>query len=516
MQIKILVTSDVHGYIYPTTYLKRHENRDIGFAKCASVIENVRNESSSDDLTLVIDNGDFIQGSALVDFLVSKNNYQVKKLVETENIIAYDAAVLGNHEFNYGRKYQEKINSHRKHPVLCANILDENDKPYMGKAYEIFEKNGVKVAILGLTTQYIPHWEPQENIRGLKFKSAVQIAKEYVPKLKKLADIVIIAYHGGFATDENGIAIEELTGENEGYELSKIVGIDALITGHQHRKIATFYNGIPVVQPGYAGAQVGLIELEFENNIVTNKSAKLLSMKDIKPNNSVANFLEIDNRDTEDWLDKPVGFLDEGFELTDVAAARLKGHPYVDLMNYFVRMATGAQIVASSLFNNQQPGFAREVTMRDIKANYPFANTFAVLEITGRDLLAALEQTATYWREEKGKVVAAVKNGRQVVPDFNYDIYGGIDYTIDVSQPEGSRITKLCYQGHKILPSEILKIGLSKYRAMGGGDYRMFDTSKIIKESKLEISEIIIQSLAQNERIAPKKLQKNEYSVICK
>ncbi|MFT8825160.1 MAG: bifunctional metallophosphatase/5'-nucleotidase [Liquorilactobacillus mali] len=514
MQIKILVTSDIHGYMYPTTYLKRHENQDIGFAKCASVIENVRKNSASEDLVLVIDNGDYIQGSALVDFLFHKGNYQVKELVQAENIIKYDAAILGNHEFNYGRKYQEKINSYRKHPILCANILDDDSKPYMGKAYEIFEEKGVRVAILGLTTQYIPHWETQENIHGLYFKSAVQTAKEYIPRLRKIADIVIVAYHGGFEADENGIATEELTGENEAYELSKIAGIDALITGHQHRKIATFYNDIPVIQPGYAGEVVGAIELEYRDSVITKKTAKLLSTRGIDPNNTVINLLESDNKDTEEWLDKSVGVLDKGFKLTDVASARLHGHPFIDLMNYFVREATGVDIVASSIFNNQQPGFAQMVTMRDIKANYPFSNTFAVLEVTGKDLLAALEQTAMYWGEEEGRIVVATKNGRQRIPDFNYDIYGGIDYTINVSQPQGKRITNLCYQGHKIVPEDTLKIGLSKYRAMGGGDYQMFDASKIISESEFEVSEVIVQVLTQNKKISPKNLPKNDYNVL--
>ena len=153
-----------------------------------------------------------------------------------------------------------------QYPILSANILNEEQQPAFGNPYVILEKEGIKVAVLGLTTQYIPHWEHPENYTGLQFLSAYETAKKYVPELRKEADIVVVSYHGGFEKDlDSGEETEIQTGENEGYKiLTEVKGIDILLTGHQHRVIAQTKNGVATVMPGHKGAYLGKVTVELE------------------------------------------------------------------------------------------------------------------------------------------------------------------------------------------------------------------------------------------------------------
>ena len=166
MKFDILVTSDVHGYIFPTDYMS-DENKDLGMLKLASLIEKQRWENEN---TIYIDLGDYIQGSLLASYLYEKNNPTY--LIDILNDLDLDLQVLGNHGFNFGKAYLKKAINRAKYPIISANIIDKKTKKPMQKPYKILEIKGIKIAILGLTTQYIKNWELQENISDWDFLSA--------------------------------------------------------------------------------------------------------------------------------------------------------------------------------------------------------------------------------------------------------------------------------------------------------------------------------------------------------
>lgn len=320
MKITLLATSDVHGYIYPTNYATDQE-QPYGYAKIASRIKQIR-ETSPDPL-YVIDNGDFIQGSPFSYYLAKQQDHHVSELTNVLNEMDVDASILGNHEFNYGLSYLEQAIASYYHPVLSANILTSKGDPYFGQPYVMIEKQGIKVAILGLTTQYIPHWEQPETIKDLQFVSAVEAAKQYVPKLRELADVVVVAYHGGFEKDlETGEPTEALTGENEGFQLlQEVTGMDALITGHQHRVIATKVNGVPIIQPGYRGEFLGKIELSLERTVngyrVSDGKAELISLVTDEADEDILSLVQKTENELQTWLDQPVGEVQGDMKITD-------------------------------------------------------------------------------------------------------------------------------------------------------------------------------------------------------
>lgn len=497
MKLTFFETSDIHGYISPTNYAGG-QDLAIGAAKVATKLNELRAEAEGPVIT--IENGDFIQGSPL-SYYVAKNQQWLTDFTNVINAMSYDVQVLGNHEFNYGLDYLKKAIASYQAPVLAANILNAEGQPYFGKGYTIIEKEGIRIAVLGLVTQYIPHWEQPAFIQGMHFESAVATAKKLIPELRELADLVIVSYHGGFERSlEDGQATEQLTGENEGYQLlHEVTGIDALFTGHQHREIATVIHGVPVVQPGYRGSHIGAIELTIEKEtgavVVTAASATLHSVTDVEPDPQILSTIAALETELESWLDQPLGRVNGSMEIQDPMLARLVEHPYIEFINQVQLSASGAEISGTALFNNEGKGFNETITMRDIITNYIYPNTLAVVKINGAELREALEQTAGYLAVEKDQIVfnpAFIKPKPQY---YNYDMYEGIDYTIDVSQPIGQRITRLLFQNQAIKPDQVFEVVINQYRAVGGGNYAMFSAEKIVREIQIDMTELIADYL---------------------
>ncbi|GAA0351435.1 bifunctional metallophosphatase/5'-nucleotidase [Alkalibacterium iburiense] len=495
MKLTIFETSDVHGYLFPTDYQSRKQEAEFGLFKLATLLKEERKKAEGP--TLTIENGDFIQGSPYSYYIV-KEKQNAKTLIEALNLLEVDAGVIGNHEFNYGVDYLNTAISSAQYPVLCANILNTSGEPAWDTPYKIVEKEGIKIGLLGLTTPYIPNWEHPENIEGLSFQSAVEAAKKYVPILKEKADVIIVSYHGGFERDlKTGEETEVLTGENEGYALLKEVdGIDVLLSGHQHRLIAEVVDKTAVVMPGEKGTYLGKVTLDIqkENDQVEilSMTPELLSVEGVEPDKEMLEtFLSV-NDEVEEWLDQPIGEVYGDLEIKDVEKARRVEHPYVEFIQRVQMHFTDCDISGTALFNNSARGFDSVVTMRDIVLNYIYPNTLAVMKVSGKDLKEALERSATYFKiNNRGDIDINPEFLNPKPQMYNYDMYEGIDYTIDVSQPEYERVIEFKYKGKDIQPDDTLEIVINQYRAVGGGNYHMFDASKIIREVTIPMTELI-------------------------
>ena len=493
--LTIFETSDVHGYLFPTDYQSRKQEAEYGLFKLAALLEKERAQLNGPSLT--IENGDVIQGSPFTHYIV-KQKKEATIVMDALNKCQFDAGVIGNHEFNYGLDYLNSAVKAADFPILSANILNEQHEPAFGDAYTIFERDGLKIAVLGLTTPYIPNWEHPENYEGLSFQSAIECAKEYVPFLKEQADVVVVSYHGGFEKDlKTGKETEIQTGENEGYALlHEVEGIDVLLTGHQHRVIAEKVNGTAVVMPGDKGTYIGKATLEFEEvngkYKLSNAHPEVLSTETIPVQQELVEEFSSVNNEVEDWLDQPIGKVKGDMTIQDAEDARRLEHPYVEFVHRVQMYYTDCDISGTALFNNQVKGFTSEVTMRDVVLNYIYPNTLAVLKISGEDLKAALERSASYFElNEEGEIIVNPEFMDPKPQMYNYDMYEGIEYTIDVAQSQGERITELLYKGEPINNTDSLEVVINQYRAVGGGDYHMFDASKIVREVTIPMNELI-------------------------
>ncbi|WP_318764843.1 bifunctional metallophosphatase/5'-nucleotidase [Lactiplantibacillus carotarum] len=501
MQIKLISTSDVHGYLAPTDYSRRDHVAPFSLSRAATLIEQLTQQDDDQVWPIVIENGDYVQGSPLTYFIARRHLEAAPLYSRLANHNHVVAGVFGNHEFNYGLDYLDLCESSRHYPMLAANIHDDFKRPLFSQPYTILERAGVKVAILGLTTQFVGHWEQPKNIAGLHFEDVVDAAKRWVPKLRALADVVVVAYHGGLERDPKTDApTERLNGENRGSALlAEVPGIDALITGHQHRKLAVTVHGVPVTQPGMKGANVGLITLELDaKRQVTHRAPSVLSVKDAQPSGALMTLVSPINDQMEDWLDTPLGQINGDMLVHNHLEARLHNHPYINFINQVEMAATGTDIAATALFNDDVPGLKQHVTMREVMNSYVYPNKLAVETITGDDLKRALERCASYFLLKNGRVIVNPEFLKPKLRHYVYDVYSGIDYTFDLTRPIGERVIKLEYHGAPVTPEQPLTVTLNHYRAGGGGNYPMYGTAKIDHQLPTDMTVLIADYFAKH------------------
>ena len=499
MKLTILATSDTHGFIPPTNFVDPQENKPYGLEKASSVISQYKADHP-DEIVVTVDNGDFLEGSPLSYFTAKRADEQQRQAYnEAYNQVNYDIGTIGNHEFDYGLDYLYNAMEQSDRQFLCANIVNNDQKPLIGEPYQIIQRSGLKIGVLGLTTTSARKWKNINQLNDFHLLSAVQTAQQYVPYLQKHADVVVVVYHGGFERDASGTWTDITPGENEGYALlEQVPGIDALITGHQHRKLSGELFGVPFIQPGYRGEFVGKITLGLESDspIVVENSAELLPCTNVEVDQKVDSTIQPLKHTLERWLDQPLAHIVGDLTFADPNAARKSETAFIEFIQR-VQMATmQTDISATALYNNEAHGFENPITMRNIITNYVYPNSLAVVRVSGEDLRAALEVSAQYFSiDEHDEIIV---NPRFRFPKhrfYNYDMYEGIDYTLNIANPVGQRVTKLRYHGKELRADQQLEIALNQYRATGGGHYPMFDESKIIRRNSTIMSQLIFEYL---------------------
>ncbi|TYS15767.1 bifunctional metallophosphatase/5'-nucleotidase [Rossellomorea vietnamensis] len=496
--LTILETSDIHGNIFPVNY-GTNEIQPLGLGKAAAIIKKY---GSKNDHVLTIDNGDIIQGTPLTYHYVKYRGSEPNPMIEVLNHLQYDAAVIGNHEFNYGLPIMQGAAEQSSFPWLSANILDKSTgRPYFGTPYILKEfGSGLKAAVLGVTTHYIPNWENPEHIPNLDFADAFETAKHWVTHIreKENPEVLIVSYHGGFENDpHSGKPTESHTSENQGYRMcTEIDGIDVLLTGHQHRQLAGTINNVLILQPGFNGEYVGKADIIFEKSEgrwhIVEKKSELLPAGSEEEDEEVLQLVNKYEISTQEWLDQPIGFIEGDMTIKDPLQARMVEHPLVEFINNVQMDALGVQISNTALFNNSARGLPSTVTMRDIVSNYVYPNTLTAIEISGKDMKDALERSASYFLVgANGEVIVNPAFSVPKPQHYNYDMWEGIEYTINISNEIGKRIEGLQYNGKPVEMNEKYEVVMNNYRAGGGGEYPMFKNRPITKSSQIDMAEML-------------------------
>ncbi|WP_284141743.1 bifunctional UDP-sugar hydrolase/5'-nucleotidase [Virgibacillus sp. LDC-1] len=513
--LHILYTSDIHGNAMPIIY-GTNEEADLGLVKYATV---AKHKKAHYENVLLLDNGDLIQGTPLMTHYVKAQADKENPMIGIMNQIGIDAAVIGNHEFNFGRQILEDAVQQSSFPWLAANILDQKTgQPYFGTPYKIKRfPNDLTVAIIGVTTHYIPNWEKPVHIAGIQFADAKATLQKWVDHihLVEKPDLVIASYHGGIERDLiSGEPTEQLTGENQGYAMAaEIQGIDVLLTGHQHRVFTGMINDCLVIQPGNNGKMYGEITITFDQSEkgwkILKKEAEVVSLKGVESDRESLHYMEQIEVSTQQWLDQPIGQIDGNMEIDDPFQARVAKHPFIEFIQHVQMDAAGVDISVTSLLNNDAKGFPSVVTMRDIVSNYIYPNTFAVLELTGEDICAALEKSASYFiLDQQGNIGVNPSYESPKPQHYNYDMWEGIEYTINVAKPIGKRIEQVTYHGEPLNKEKTYQVVLNNYRASGGGDFDMFKEKPIIKEIQQDAVELI-QAYFEKHPIVPATITPN-------
>ncbi|HFI0464164.1 TPA: bifunctional UDP-sugar hydrolase/5'-nucleotidase [Streptococcus suis] len=492
-QLSIFVTSDSHGH-----WLGRLGNEQHGLLNTASALDSLRQDLDHPYIT--IDLGDFIQGSSFATYLA-----QVKEdgsaLARAMNALNYDYQLIGNHEFNFGQAYRDHILKQVAAQVLVSNIVDDAGQVFMGKPYDIIEKEGIRIGIIGLTTHYIPHWELPKHYQGLRFLDAYQTAKHYVEQLRPQVDVLILAYHGGYEADlTSGQLLEADTGENQGERILRTIpGIDVFLTGHQHRHINQTYQDTWTLQPGHGGEFVGQVTLTLDQDQrVIDKQGWLHTVDTYPASDKIAKVLEPDLSQGKAWLETVLGQAPLKQTTDDIFQARVQGHPFVELLNQVQLKVTGAEFSGLALVNEYFKDFKGAITNEILLKAYPYYNLIATVQMTGQEIYDVMNFNLQYLSlDDGGQLIVTPSYVSPKPKHYNYDLYSGFKTLVDMKAPKDARIQAIIDErtGQALDLDKTYTLAISQYRAVGGGDYTMFTKDKISAISQIDIATALIQAL---------------------
>ncbi len=533
--ITILETSDVHGHIYNWDFFG-NKPYDQGLAMVSTI---VKQERSADPDLLLLDNGDTLQGSPLIYYYNTIKTDEANPMAVVMNAMGYDAMTIGNHEFNYGQEVLDKFIREAQFPVLSANIRNEDGSEHY-TPYIIKEVKGVKVGILGLTTVGIPVWEKPENIAGLRFDDAVETAKTYIPKMKAEGASVIIALaHSGThvapadSRAEGAWMTDYTTWVDKGYadvpdqnfiiKLAEAVPeIDVILAGHAHATIPqAMINGVLIAEPYKWGRGVSKVTLKVDaSGKVVEKSSEFLSAKELTPDQDILDLAKPYQETALAYVNSTIGTATGDFP--GGYEARWRDGPLADFINTVqLEMAREAgypaDISLAAIFNNTGQFKAGPIKMSDVYGVYQYDNTLYVIEVTGDILKRALEHDAKYWIQyDPANPPANVPEGlvAEDVRDYNWDMYTGIEYKLDISKPVGERVVELTYKGQPVTPDQTFVLAINNYRAGGGGGYSMFKEGKILWKSMSEIRDYMAEYIQAKGTIDPQEFYVQNWTLL--
>jgi 2',3'-cyclic-nucleotide 2'-phosphodiesterase (5'-nucleotidase family) len=505
--IVIMGTTDIHGNLFPIDYYTGKEKK-MGLAKIYTKVKEIRKQYKD---TLLVDSGDLLQGTPLVTYFGRIDKKSVNPMIKAMNLMKYDAMGIGNHEYDYGIDNLLKASDDAKFPLLSANTSTDKPGKQLFKPYIIKEIDGVKVGIIGFTTPGVAVWSKGIVKNILEFQDIVASAKEWLPQLKKEADIIIAIPHTGLE-DEKTINNTGLT-ENAGKALAdNFPEIDVLILGHSHTEIKEMIeNGVLITQPKPFGMQLAEVKLELKKIAgkwkVAEKHSETIDLKDVEADHELLADLKEEHQKALNYVNTAIGTSSAEWSAKD---GRLKDTAIVDLINKVQKEATGADLSSAALFSTDSRIPAGNITIADIAGLYIYENTLSVIKITGKQLRDYLEFSAGYFNNyEAGKPLINNK-----MPGYNYDMVSGADYKIDISKPTGKRIIELKYKGKDITDDMSFTLALNSYRKNGGGGYEMLKNSPEIYDKLESIRDLIINYIQRKGKITPEDVFEKNWEII--
>ncbi len=503
--LTLLSTTDLHGHVLPEDYFTG-KPAELGLAKIATLIRDQRRE---DPHALLIDCGDTIQGSPLEYVHARVAPGPVDPMMLVMNALRYDCMTVGNHEYNFGLQVLHKAESEARFPWLSANTLAVASRQPAYRPFILRTIDGVRVAVIGITTPKIPVWEDAPHYAGLEFADPVATARRWVDEVRKKdhADVVVLAVHMGLEEDlgRSDAPPPALPGENQCLALARQVpGVDVILMGHTHRVVPDlFVNGVLLAQAGHWGDCLARVDLYLQQSpagtwTVIAKSARTIPVtREIPADPVIEKIVAPYEAATQAWLRRPIGRC--AVEL-DASRAREQDTALIDFINQVQAEAGHADVSFASSFNPRARIPAGPVTVREVYSLYVYENTLVVVQATGAQIKAALEHSALYYRAAPPGTPPAARVD-PTIPGYNFDIASGLTYTMDLTRPPGQRIVGLSYRGRPLAPDARLRVALNNYRFGGGGGYTMFKDCPVVWKSSEEIRNLIIDWLERHHEI---------------
>ncbi|MBE6063082.1 MAG: bifunctional metallophosphatase/5'-nucleotidase [Clostridium butyricum] len=464
IEIDILGTSDVHGRFLPWEYATDSEQNAGSLSKISTFVKDYR---KAHDNVILVDCGDSVQDNYVESLIDDDSNPMVTGM----NELNYDVWVMGNHEYNFTKEQRAKLINSFKGTALSGNVYNDDGSRYL-PATTIIEKSGVKIGIIGITTPMITEFEKGKNsLDGVKVNDALSETKKAIEELNGKVDAIVGVMHMG---EEN-----ENTIPNTGVKdiANACPEIDAIVAGHMHLDVSSdMVNGVLITEPYKYGQEVSEINLNFvkhESGIkLVDKKAKTTKMKDIESDKDMEAVLQPYHQKLRDKVNQPIGKL-EGKSLAPVDEIKGISSVYTQptgVMNLFLDVARfyGKCDVAALCTDNEKaqmnPG---NICIKDISKNYTYTGgEITVYKMTGADLKKYMEWSAEYFNTIKdGDLTISYNPNRRNSKYSTNDIFGGINYQIDLREESGNRIKNMTLlDGTPVEDDTVITIGMNSYR----------------------------------------------------
>ncbi|WP_120632083.1 bifunctional 2',3'-cyclic-nucleotide 2'-phosphodiesterase/3'-nucleotidase [Ruegeria sp. EL01] len=486
--LRIMETTDIHVHVFPYDYYADKPRDTVGLSRAASIINEIRSEATN---SLLVDNGDFLQGNPMGDYIAYErgmNEGDSHPIITAFNTIGYDAATLGNHEFNYGLSFLEKSLAGAEFPVVLANIAKEKggtpreDKTLV-KPYAILEreielgdgsKHPIKIGVIGFTPPQIMNWDRKHLEGNVEARDIVETAKAYVPEMQEQGcDLIIALSHSGIGDADHADGME-----NASVVLAGVEGIDALVTGHNHLVFPspTFADlpgidvdkgtlmGKPAVMGGFWGSHLGLLDLLLERDgnawrvVTTTSEARPISQRNedrsvtalVGDDQTVLDSVTTDHEETLAYVRRAVGKTSAPLHSYFALVA---DDPSVQIVSiaqkwYIEEMLKGTEHEGLPILSAAAPFKAGgrggpdyytdvpvgDVAIKNVADLYLYPNTVRAVRVSGAQVRGWLERSAGMFNQiEAGSKDAILLNPS--FPSYNFDVMDGVTYQIDLSQP---------------------------------------------------------------------------------
>ncbi len=465
--LTILSTADLHGRIYPWEYATDSE-QEVGLAKIATLIEE---ERQKDPNLLLVDNGDTIE-SNMIDLF---NDDDIHPMVKAMNMLEYDAWTIGNHEFNFGLDVLNNAIEDFEGDALAANVIKTEDGTDFVHPYVMKDYDGVSIALVGMLVPHIERWEAStpEHYEGLEFLDPLQAAQDTIDEINENedADLVIAVFHMGLdgenydpnLTDSSRTIFEEV----EGYDAAFLAHAHSYIGGADEQ---VFVNDTIIAEPGSNGKnlaklQIDVVETEDGYEVVE-KRTDLLSVSGVEPNQEILEAFEyVDTRSKESAYEV-IGYTDEDFlpeeEFKGIPIAQTQDTAVIDLINEVQMFYSDADVSGAALFDTRSNLEKGEIQFKDAALIYKYSNTLQGHKITGKQLKDYMEWSATFYNTTQPGDVTVSFN--EDIRGYNYDMFAGVDYKIDIAKEPGSRIVDLTFKGEEVSDDMELVLAVNNYR----------------------------------------------------